>query len=144
MAFDRSALLDQLIRHEGLRLTLYTDTRGVPTIGVGRNLRDVGISKAEALDLLSHDVDAAITDLAQSYPWFSDLDPVRQMALVDLRFNVGRAGLRGFVRFLAAMAAENYPAAAVELRLSRWALQVTTRADDLATMIANGTETRTA
>ena len=39
---------EQLILHEGLRLKPYRDTVGKLTIGVGRNLDDVGITRAEA------------------------------------------------------------------------------------------------
>ena len=47
---------DQLIKHEGLRLKPYKCTAGKMTIGVGRNLDDVGISEQEALDMLFNDV----------------------------------------------------------------------------------------
>src|SRR3990167_270296 len=84
----RRGLSDQLIRHEGLRLKLYSDSLGVPTIGVGRNLRDKGISHAEAMLLLENDLDEVLVDL-QTFPWWAALDPVRQRVLVDLRFNLG-------------------------------------------------------
>src|SRR4051812_27390106 len=40
---NRDALVNQLIIDEGLKLSPYTDTVGKLTIGVGRNLTDVGI-----------------------------------------------------------------------------------------------------
>ena len=42
------------MRHEGLRLKPYRDTAGKLTIGVGRNLDDVGVSEAEAFALLNY------------------------------------------------------------------------------------------
>lgn len=47
-----SRLHDMLIRHEGLRLKPYHDTVRKLTIGIGRNLDDVGITHEEALILL--------------------------------------------------------------------------------------------
>src|SRR5580765_6037026 len=99
-------LEDQLIRDEGLRLKPYTDTVGKTTIGVGRNLTDVGISKDEALLLLNNDLDAAIADLSR-FPWFVALDAVRQRAVVDLRFNLGMGGFLLFQRFIHDMATGN-------------------------------------
>lgn len=48
-----TALKEELIRDEGLRLKPYRDTVGKLTIGVGRNLDDVGITKDEAMHLLA-------------------------------------------------------------------------------------------
>lgn len=136
---DRQILVDQLVRHEGLRLKVYTDSVGVPTIGIGRNLRDVGISEQEAMLLLDHDLDAVITDLS-TFAWFASLDAVRQRAVADLRFNVGPSSFRGFPKFIHAMATGNYLEAANELRTSRWSGQVGHRAVELIDMIATGTE----
>ena len=47
MNYDRSALIDQLILHEGLKLHVYKDHLGIDTIGVGRNLEDRGITDGE-------------------------------------------------------------------------------------------------
>ena len=136
---DRQALVDLLIRHEGVKLKVYTDSLGVPTIGVGRNLASVGISEKEAMQLLENDIDAAIHDLT-SFGWFADLDPVRQRAVVDFRFNVGGGTFRMFPNFIHAMAVGNYLGAAEELRTSKWATQVGFRAKELADMIATGQE----
>ncbi|HAC30701.1 MAG TPA: lysozyme, partial [Marinobacter hydrocarbonoclasticus] len=54
---DRNLLKTQLKRHEGLRLKPYLDTASSPrlTIGYGRNLEDVGISRDEADFMLDND-----------------------------------------------------------------------------------------
>ena len=39
---------DMIRRHEGERLKIYSDSKGIPTIGIGRNLRDRGITPAES------------------------------------------------------------------------------------------------
>lgn len=136
---DLAALRDQLIRHEGLRLRVYTDTAGKATIGVGRNLVDKGITTTEALTLLDHDINECLTDL-RSFGWFAALDPVRQRAIVDLRFNLGPSRLRGFTKFLAAMEQGDYLTAKEELRDSAWATQVGTRATRLMQMIKTGVD----
>lgn len=134
---DRQRLVDELIRDEGLRLFPYTDSVGKLSVGVGRNLTDKGLSHAEAMLLLDHDLDEAILDLA-TFPWFVGLDDVRQRVLVNLRFQLGAAGFRRFRRMLAALAAGEFPVAAAQMRASRWATQVPTRAARLATMMETG------
>ena len=54
-------LRDQIIRDEDCRLRVYYDPLGVPTIGVGRNLRDKGISQTEADFLLGNDILMAVS-----------------------------------------------------------------------------------
>ena len=124
-------------RHEGLRLKPYRDTVGKLTIGVGRNLDDVGISREEARKLLERDIEGART-AARRYTWFEDLNGARQAVIIDMIFNLGRAGFRGFRRTRAAVAAGDYETAAAEMLDSGWATQVGERARRLARMIRTG------
>lgn len=135
---DFAALTSQLIAHEGMRLRPYTDTTGHLTIGVGRNLSDIGITRDEALDLLDHDIERAIAGLSLRWPWTQQLDPVRQRVLIDLAFNLGLYGLSRFTRMLAAVQAGDYDDAAAEMLASRWADQVKQRAQTLARMMRTG------
>lgn len=121
---ERQLLVDELVADEGLRLTVYRDSKGIETLGVGRNVRDKGLSSREAFDMLDHDVDEAVADLSGSFPWFVKLDAVRQRAVVNLRFNLGPTAFRGFKKFLAAMAKGEYDTAAEELVDSDWYGQV--------------------
>lgn len=132
------ALQALLIRHEGLRLKPYRDTVGKLTIGVGRNLDDVGISRDEALDLLASDLAHVQAELDADHPWWRGLDVVRQHVLVDLAFNVGPGGLKTFVLMLAGLRGGAYAEAARELTLSHWADQVGDRAVELARMMRTG------
>ena len=44
----RNKLRALLTKHEGYRKYVYMDSVGVPTVGIGRNLRDKGLSMDEA------------------------------------------------------------------------------------------------
>lgn len=138
MSDHRLALRQQLIRHEGLRLKPYTDTVGKLTIGVGRNLTDVGISREEAYLLLEHDIQRTIDDVSSSLPWVNSLDPVRQRVLLDMAFNLGIDKLLKFQKTLSAALAGNYELAANQMLASRWADQVGDRARTLAQMMRDG------
>lgn len=133
----RDDLIDQLVLHEGLRLKPYTDTVGKLTIGVGRNLTDVGISEEEAHVLLDHDLDQCVADLA-TFDWFHRLDAIRQRVLIDMRFNLGPSRFRAFKQTLAAVASGDYVKASDSMLKSKWSQQVGQRARTLARMMATG------
>jgi lysozyme len=134
---EREKLKLQLMRHEGIRLKPYQDTVGKWTIGVGRNISDKGITHDEAQFLLENDVDECIRD-CQSFPWFRDLDAVRQRVIVDMAFNLGIAGLRRFRQTLASVERGAYDDAAAGMLRSLWARQVKGRAVRLAEMMRTG------
>ena len=133
----RDKLRSQLIRHEGMRLRPYYDSAHHLTIGVGRNLESVGVSKDEALYLLSNDIDFAVKALVQ-YPCFHGLAEVRQAALVNLMFNVGPVTFGTFHRMLTALAELDYDAAADEMLISKWATEVGSRAEELSAQMRSG------
>lgn len=131
---------DLIRRHEGERLKPYLDTATPPriTIGIGRNLTDRGISRAEMDMLFANDLLAARDDLDALAPWHKFIGPVRQAVLLDMIFNMGRGGLSKFKRFLAAMHDSDWPQAAAEMRDSAWWRQVGARAVTLEKMVLTG------
>lgn len=133
-----SSLVEQLKRDEGIRKFPYLDTVGKSTIGVGRNLDDVGLSPDEIDLLLENDIKNATDSLEAAFPWSMGLDDVRKAALVNMTFNMGIGGLSGFRNFLAKMQAGDYASAAVEMMDSRWAQQVGSRANRLSIQIESG------
>lgn len=135
MSYDRAALLAQLKIDEGIRLHPYVDTTGHTTIGIGRNLTSIGISEAEAELLCQNDIAAAEAALTRNMPWWFNLDDARQMALVNLCFNMGIATLLTFKNMLAALHAGDYSGAAEDLLASKYAQQVGQRAQRIAVLI---------
>ncbi len=126
-----------LLRHEGIQLHPYKDTRGKTTIGVGRCLDDVGISEFEAMMLLNNDIDRVIVQSAK-LPWFNSLCLARQDVVNSMIFNLGLGGFLEFKNMIAAMVAGNFDLAADEMTSSKWASQVGARAQELATMMKTG------
>ena len=54
---DKQKLIEELKRDEGVRFKPYHCSADKLTIGVGRNLDNVGIRKAESDFLLANDID---------------------------------------------------------------------------------------
>ena len=131
-------LRDQLKRDEGLRLTVYEDTEGHPTIGYGRCLDTKGISHTEAEMLLDHDIQDATAEVTARLPWAASMGEVRFSVLVNMAFNLGLTGLLEFRQALNAMERNEWETAAKAMLDSRWALQVGGRATRLARQMQTG------
>lgn len=139
---DLEKLRQQLIKHEGIRLSAYQDSLGFWTIGVGRLIdarRGGGITREEAAYLLSSDINRAVRGLEARYPaWYPSLDPVRQAVLTNMAFNLGLSRLAGFRNTLALVASGEYAKAADAMLQSKWSRQVGQRAVELAQQMRSG------
>jgi lysozyme len=159
MKYRKAHLLEELVKHEGLRLQVYQDTLGIDTIGIGRNLKDRGISKeeldeldiptidhvyeygiteADAMLLAENDVQIVEEELLRAHPCVEDLDAVRQLVLVDMAFNMGVPRLCKFKKMWNAIHEKKFDIAAKEMLDSRWATQVKSRSVKLANAMHNG------
>lgn len=125
----------QLINHEGLRLKPYRCSAGKLTIGIGRNIDDVGISEAEAMLMLGNDIDACVDDLRGMFQGF-DLFPENiQHVLIDMRFQLGPKRLRRFRMMIRAVENQDWAAMIREMKDSTWYGQTRNRANYLIGMI---------
>lgn len=129
------SLQDQLIRHEGIRTKPYRDTVGKLTIGVGRNLDDVGIFDNEIRLMLINDIARATQNCRDHIDFFNSLDTVRQNVLINMCFNLGINGLLKFHNTLQAIKEGRYTDAAEDMLASKWAEQVGKRAVELSKLM---------
>ncbi len=129
-----------LIRDEGQRFDLYTDTTGHASIGVGHNIEAHGISQTVCDQMLDEDMRRALHDATTQWPWFAELDDVRQRVLLNMVFNIGLAGVAQFRLMIQAIIAGHFDEAATQMLDSLWARQVGPRADRLAHMMLTGCE----
>jgi lysozyme len=130
-------LSKQLQVEEGVQLRLYQDTKGIWTIGVGRNIQANGISADEAALMLANDIAANVKFLS-AYSWYTAESDVRRAALVDLCF-MGPERLLHFVKMIAALGAQDFATAAAEVRNSQWYKDVgPSRGDRVAKMLETG------
>jgi len=137
----RDKLIKMLKVHEGVETYAYKCSENKTTIGVGRNVDKaggLGLSDDEVDYLLQNDIDRVILELDSEYDWFSDLDDVRQDAMVDISFNLGQTRLRAFKKALSAMSEGDWDEAADQFMDSRWSEQVGIRAKNLTEMIRSG------
>jgi len=129
---DFKVLTKWLELDEGCKLKPYYCTAGKLTIGVGRNLEDTGITKAEAQFMLEGDIVRLMRELDELFPEWRDLSETRQMVVLNMAFNLGTFGFLNFKRTIAYMRDERFAEAADEMLRSEWAEQVGARAKRLS------------
>lgn len=136
----QARLVAQLGREEGYRRSAYQDSLGFWTIGFGRLIdprKGAGLSLVEATYLLTNDVAERQVSLAP-FAWYSSQDDVRQVALLDMAFNLGVEGLLHFPKFLMHMGAKEYPESVAELVGTPWHRETGPRAVRIEHMIETG------
>jgi lysozyme len=132
---------------------------GIDTIGIGRNLKDRGISKeelghmdipsmavvyehgiteADARYLAMNDMKIVEDELCRVHKCVEDLDAVRQLILMDMAFNMGVPRLCKFKRMWNAIHERKFDDAGREMLDSRWATQVGSRATKLSDAMVKG------
>jgi len=142
----------QTMANEGSRACCYYDSVGVPTIGVGHNLRSGGAAiEKYGLNLqnvlntcgqfTSYKAGYCLTSAQISDLFNSDFAPSQSCArsvtpnapacvlaaMSDMAFNLGCAGLKGFPNMLRDVNARKWADAAVEAGNSVWCGQVGSR-----------------
>ena len=142
-------------RHEGKRNSVYVDTKGHPTIGIGFNLdkidakqklSNLGININKILNgqsltdeqvyiLFKEDLENAIIDAHKFLSNF-DQQPIEiQTVLIDMSFNLGYTRLSNFKNFREALLNKNYQLAADEMVNSKWYNQVGNRSKELESIV---------
>lgn len=157
-------MIEQLKRHEGLRLAPYKCTQGYWTIGYGRNLETNGLSEDEQRLILGRTMPkASVIEYLQQHPLneiqadellYNDVANVedqlyeagllhghneaRQAVLINMCFQLGFAGLGRFTRTLHHVRCRQYDKAADEMLDSRWCMQTPARAKELSDQMRTG------
>ena len=135
-------LTAQLRRDEGTKATVYKDTLGFDTIGVGRLIDSrkpgAGLRPNEIDYLLRNDINDRVQALTKALPWFAKLDKARRGVLVNMAFQMGTAGLLEFSHTLGLVRDGKYAEASVQMLKSRWAKQTPARAGRLSEQMKTG------
>jgi len=126
--FDRDLIKKRLIDFEGLELKLYFCKSNKPTIGVGRNCMDNGITEEEAMYLLNNDISTVIKKLDRHWITWRKLPITAQYVCIDLVFNMGINTFMSFRRTRSYMELNEWEKAGDELLDSKYAEQVGRRA----------------
>lgn len=128
---------------EGVRSSPYKDSLGYWTIGVGhfigKDLSRLTLSDCVIETMLCEDIEKAWADVVDIFgnaveTWAE----ARQLALLNLSFNLGGRKLRDFKLTIAAVQKGDWILAADHLAKSRWATQVKSRSERVLYMVKTG------
>lgn len=146
-------------KEEGLRLTVYKCPSGKDTIGYGHNisdnnfpdsmpelkkrftetlLTDFEITNEEASQLFEVDALEAERLLKTIFPDWSFFTENRQIALIDMMFNMGYGKFNLFKSMIMAIKSGMWHLAAQEAKESLWYQQVTNRANRIIKLLQDG------
>lgn len=135
-------LRQQLEGDEGRRATVYQDTEGYWTIGIGRlvdpRLPGAGLRPHEIDMLFENDVIDRELELAKTMPWVLSLDEPRRAAITNMSFQLGIPRLLGFKKMLASARDGRWAEAETHALDSQWAKQTPRRAKRMARQLATG------
>eukprot|EP00343_Euplotes_focardii_P008419 CAMPEP_0205820102 /NCGR_PEP_ID=MMETSP0206-20130828/2700_1 /ASSEMBLY_ACC=CAM_ASM_000279 /TAXON_ID=36767 /ORGANISM="Euplotes focardii, Strain TN1" /LENGTH=189 /DNA_ID=CAMNT_0053114491 /DNA_START=44 /DNA_END=613 /DNA_ORIENTATION=+ len=139
------SIQDMVAWAEGNKPCRYFDSLGIPTIGIGFNLRrgdarklitSTGanfdkvlsgsqcLSPAQVTQLFNNDLTWARAGAQSCNPTFGNHHQCIQNVLMDMTFNMGRSSLCGWPNFVAQIARKDYAGAASNMKGTKWCGQV--------------------
>ena len=136
--------------HEGCVDTVYLDTLGKATIGIGhlvqpherqRFKKGVKISVDEIEDLFLIDLNRACAGaeqlISENYRGDKRLPQVIEHVIVEMVFQLGKTGVSKFKKMWKALSDGDKKQASLEMQDSRWHSQTPVRCEALAEVVAN-------
>ena len=107
------------------------------TIGYGRNLDDIGITKDEAEMMLTNDTDRCLSALSAIFGdnFLYKLSHQRKVVLVDMMYNLGKTRFLTFKKMIQAVKDKDFNEASVQLLDSKYARQLPERSERNAGMM---------
>jgi GH24 family phage-related lysozyme (muramidase) len=136
--------------HEGCVDTVYLDTLGKATIGIGhlvqpherqRFKEGIKISVDEIEDLFLIDLNRACAGaeqlISENYRGDKRLPQVIEHVIVEMVFQLGKTGVSKFKKMWKALSDGDKKQASLEMQDSRWHSQTPVRCEALAEAVAN-------
>ena len=142
------ALKARVQDHEGLRTSMYLDSLGKATVGIGhlvqphereRFAEGVEIPMEEILEIFEMDLNraAAGADMLIEDKIGHDVPQQLGEVILEMVFQLGTTGVSKFLKFFKALRVKDYKTAAAEMKDSRWHSQTPKRCEHLAEIVAN-------
>ena len=128
-------LKDHIKQSEGLSLTLYKCPAGKLTIGYGHNIESLGITQEVADFILEGDIQAAKKDALSIFPNLQTFPHDKQLAIIDMVFNMGKPTFLKFKKMIAAIKTRDWQEAGKQAQDSKWYRQVGNRGKKVVALL---------
>ena len=137
------SLEDRILENEGWRNTVYKDTLGLRTIGVGHLItkddfpfkEGVEYPKEQLMDLFKKDLEKAHKGAMKVVGHIKDLPREIWGVTVEMVFQLGPTGVSRFKKFIKALEEKDYHEAHLQMKDSRWHKQTKKRCESLAEIV---------
>lgn len=90
--------------------------------------------------MLENDIREFESNARLLFPWWKDLDDVRQRVVIDMMFNLGTEGFLKFTKTIKFLEQGKFEEASREMLDSDWANEIGDRAQRLSTMMRTGVD----
>jgi lysozyme len=132
---DLAELIEDLKRHEGFRSRVYTDTLGVPTIGIGFAIKDLELDEEICNQILEKKISKLLPQIFSSFPHLKNQPNIAKIVVINMCYQMGVRGVSKFKKFHKALENNDYITASAEMLDSRWSRQTPNRAKELSEKI---------
>ena len=130
-------LRKMMVFEEDKKNFIYEDHLGNQTVGIG-HLCANGFSDAVVELIFQEDWQPCEVWLLRTFAWFDQLDLVRQLALINFRFQLGPDRFLKFKATIDCLSKKDFIGASRQMLASKWAKQTPNRATRVAYMILHG------
>jgi lysozyme len=134
-------LKEEITSDEGVKLEVYLDHLGYPTVGVGHLIKDTDIEHGQGEgykitqtrcdELFYQDINICLSECEKQMNEWEHFPEEVKLILANMAFNLGITRLLKFQKMFAALNSGDYVQASIEGLDSRWAKQVYNRAHRL-------------
>ena len=132
-------LAEKIMKSEGFRHKIYIDTRGFPTIGYGHLItkkdnfiEGVSYPEKELREIFYKDLEKAKKGAQELIGHIQNIDPVAEEIIIEMVYQLGKSGVKNFIKMLLALEELNYHEAHIQMLNSKWHSQTKSRCENLA------------
>ena len=132
------SLIDSIKKHEGFSPVVYKCTADKLTIGYGKRVKYLKVTKEQAEEWLKEDLDHLKYVLADKYEWFLPAPQEVRDIVIEMSYQLGVKSFSKFKKTIFLLANKDYRAASTEMLDSKWARDDTpSRAKELSDRMKN-------
>ena len=132
------SLIDSIKKHEGFSSVVYKCTADKLTIGYGKRVKYLKVTKEQAEEWLKEDVEHLKYVMADKYEWFLPAPQEVRDIVIEMAYQLGVKSFSAFRKTIYLIAHRDYKGASVEMLDSKWArVDTPSRALDLSERMKN-------
>tara|TARA_B100001778_G_C18527849_1_gene602099 strand:- start:637 stop:1056 length:420 start_codon:yes stop_codon:yes gene_type:complete len=119
--------IESIAQHEGFSSTVYKCTAGYDTIGYGKRVKYLQVTKEQSKEWLKEDVENIKYILANKYEWYTSAPDQVKAVVLEMVYQLGLHSFSKFKKTIKLLENKDYRGASTEMLDSKWARTDTPR-----------------